>query len=93
VGLLADGTAQAAGATRDIGTGTYTVFAEVVSDRTGIPVEKVHVALGDSSCPPGPASAGSAATASVLPAIAQATVNAVAALHKAASKAPGSLVL
>ena len=90
VRLLADGTAQAACATQDIGTGTYTVFAEVVSDRTGIPVEKVKVVLGDSSLPPGPTSGGSAATASVLPAIAKATDNAITALLKAASKAPGS---
>jgi xanthine dehydrogenase YagR molybdenum-binding subunit len=53
VRLLTDGTAQASCATQDIGTGTYTVFAEVVSDRTGIPMEKVHVVLGDSSLPPG----------------------------------------
>ncbi len=90
VRLLADGTAQAACATQDIGTGTYTVFAEVVSDRTGIPVEKVQVVLGDSSLPPGPTSGGSAAPASVLPAIAKATDNAVTALLKAASKAPGA---
>ena len=92
VRLLADGTAQAACATQDIGTGTYTVFAEVVSDRTGIPVEKVQVVLGDSSLPPGPTSGGSAATASVLPAIAKATDKAVTALLKAASKAPGAPV-
>jgi len=90
VRLRADGTAQASCATQDIGTGTYTVFAEVVSDRTGIPVEKVQVVLGDSSLPPGPTSGGSAATASVLPAIAKATDNAVTALLKAASQAPGS---
>jgi len=89
VRLLADGTAQATCATQDIGTGTYTVFAEVVSERTGIAMEKVHVVLGDSSLPPGPTSGGSAATASVLPAITQATDNAVTALLKAASKVPG----
>ena len=90
VRLLADGTAQAACATQDIGTGTYTVFAQVVSDRTGVPVEKVQVLLGNSALPPGPTSGGSFATASVLPAIAQATDNAVAAVLQAASQAPGS---
>ena len=90
VRLLADGTAQASCATQDIGTGTYTVFAEVVSDKTGVPVEKVQVILGDSSLPPGPTSGGSSATASVLPAIAKATENAIKALLKAASKAPKS---
>ncbi len=82
VRLLADGTARASCATQDIGTGTYTVFAEVVSDKTGIAVDKVQVVLGDSSLPPGPTSGGSSATATVLPAIAQATEIAVNALLK-----------
>ncbi len=86
VRLLADGTARASCATQDIGTGTYTVFAEVVSDKTGIPVQKIEVILGDSSLPPGPTSGGSSATASVIPAIVKATENAIEALLKAASK-------
>jgi xanthine dehydrogenase YagR molybdenum-binding subunit len=69
VTLLPDGTARVSSATQDIGTGTYTVIAQVVSDRTGIPVDKVEVILGDSSLPPGPLSGGSTATASILPAI------------------------
>ena len=84
VRLLADGTARVSCATQDIGTGTYTVFAEIVSDRTGIPVDKIDVVLGDSSLPPGPTSGGSSATASVVPAIAQATDKAVQAVLKAA---------
>jgi len=90
VRLLADGTAQASCATQDIGTGTYTIFAQVVSDKTGVPVEKVQVVLGDSSLPPGPTSGGSFTTASVLPAIAKATEKAIEALLKAASKASKS---
>ncbi len=69
VTLLPDGTARVTSATQDIGTGTYTVVAQVVSDKTGIPVDKVEVILGDSSLPPGPMSGGSTATASVMPAI------------------------
>jgi xanthine dehydrogenase YagR molybdenum-binding subunit len=90
VRLLADGTARASCATQDIGTGTYTVFAEIVSDKTGLPVEKVHVILGDSSLPPGPTSGGSSATASVIPAIVKATENAVQAVLKAAVATPSS---
>ncbi|MGA7219790.1 MAG: xanthine dehydrogenase family protein molybdopterin-binding subunit [Candidatus Sulfotelmatobacter sp.] len=90
VRLLADGSARASCATQDIGTGTYTVFAEIVSDKTGLPVERIQVVLGDTSLPPGPTSGGSAATASVIPAIVKATENAVEAVLKAASKAPGS---
>jgi xanthine dehydrogenase YagR molybdenum-binding subunit len=90
VRLLADGTARASCATQDIGTGTYTIFAEIVSDKTGVPVDKVQVVLGDSSLPPGPTSGGSSVTATVLPAIVKATDNAVQAVLKAASRTPGS---
>jgi xanthine dehydrogenase YagR molybdenum-binding subunit len=86
VRLMADGRARASCATQDIGTGTYTVFAQVVSDRTGIPVEKIEVMLGDTSLPPGPTSGGSTATASVLPAIAGATDAAIDAVFQLAVK-------
>jgi xanthine dehydrogenase YagR molybdenum-binding subunit len=86
VRLLADGTARASCATQDIGTGTYTIFAEVVSDRTGVPVDKVQVVLGDTSLPPGPTSGGSFTTASVIPAIYQASDKAVEAVIKAAAR-------
>jgi xanthine dehydrogenase YagR molybdenum-binding subunit len=86
VRLTADGRARAACATQDIGTGTYTIFAQVVSDRTGIPIEKIDVALGDSSLPPGPTSGGSTATASFLPALAGATDAAVDAVFQLAVK-------
>ena len=72
-----DGTARVCCGTQDVGTGTYTVFAQIVSDRTGIPVDKIRVVIGDSALPPGPTSGGSTATATVLPAIADATDNAV----------------
>jgi xanthine dehydrogenase YagR molybdenum-binding subunit len=90
VRLLSDGSAQASCATQDIGTGTYSVFAAIVSDRTGIPFDRISVILGDSSLPPGPTSGGSAATASVVPAVAQATDKAIAAVLKAATTADKS---
>ena len=77
VSLLNDGTARVSCGTQDVGTGTYTVFAQIVSDRTGIPVDHVRVVLGDSALLPGPTSGGSTATATVLPAIAEATDNAI----------------
>ena len=70
--LNADGTARVSCGTQDIGTGTYTIFAQVVSQKTGLPFEKIQVVLGDSSLPPGPMSGGSAATASFLDALAKA---------------------
>ena len=90
VALLPDGTARVSSATQDIGTGTYTVFAQVVSDKTGIPVDRVEVILGDSSLPPGPMSGGSTATASVLPSIVDGVDAAVKNLLTIAVHAPSS---
>jgi xanthine dehydrogenase YagR molybdenum-binding subunit len=90
VSLLADGTARTVCATQDIGTGTYTIFAQIVSDRTGVPVDKIRVLLGDSAFPPGPTSGGSSATATVIPAIAEATDKAVSALLQIAALTSGS---
>jgi len=90
VSLLADGTVRASCATQDIGTGTYTVFAEIIADRTGVPLDKIRVQLGDTAMPPGPTSGGSAATATVIPAIAKATDQAVESLLKVAALTAGS---
>jgi xanthine dehydrogenase YagR molybdenum-binding subunit len=73
VDILADGSVRASCATQDIGTGTYTVIAQVVSELTGLPFEKIEVKLGDTSLPPGPISGGSWVTATVAPAVAEAT--------------------
>ncbi len=62
--LLRDGSLEVASATSDIGTGTYTVMAEVASDVLGVPVDRISVKLGDSSLPPAPVEGGSWATAS-----------------------------
>jgi xanthine dehydrogenase YagR molybdenum-binding subunit len=90
VRLNADGTARATCATQDIGTGTHTIFAQVVSEKTGIPIEKIEVVLGDSSLPDGPTPGGSTVTATVLPAVTQATQGAVDRVIAAAQTMPGS---
>lgn len=72
VELRADGTAHVAIGTQDIGTGTYTVLAQLVAEVTGIPIARIAVELGDSRLPPGPISGGSMVTASVVPAVFQA---------------------
>ena len=54
VQLRDDGTVRVACATQDIGTGTYTILAQLASHRTGVPLDKVEVALGDTSLPEGP---------------------------------------
>ena len=59
VELRDDGTARVACGAQDIGTGTYTVLALLTADKTGVPVEKVEVVLGDTALPLGPVSGGS----------------------------------
>jgi xanthine dehydrogenase YagR molybdenum-binding subunit len=90
VQLRDDGTARVACATQDIGTGTYTILAQLASQKTGVPLDKVEVALGDTSLPEGPLSGGSMATGSVVPAVFAAADNAIASLMMIATTTPGS---
>src|SRR6266481_5396187 len=66
--LRDDGTTRVACGTQDIGTGTYTILAQLTSQKTGVPLGRIEAVLGDTSLPPGPISGGSMATASVVPA-------------------------
>src|SRR5438105_2508366 len=88
--LRDDGTARVACGTQDIGTGTYTILAQLASEKTGVPLDKIEVALGDTSLPQGPISGGSMATGSVVPAVFAAADNAIAALLTVATTTPGS---
>jgi xanthine dehydrogenase YagR molybdenum-binding subunit len=90
VQLRDDGTTRVACATQDIGTGTYTNLAQLAALKAGVPLEKVEVALGDSSLPPGPISGGSLATASVVPAVFAAADAAIESLKMVAVSTPGS---
>jgi xanthine dehydrogenase YagR molybdenum-binding subunit len=54
-------------ATHDLGTGMYTIVAQVAADTLGIPLEHVTVKIGDSTYPQGPVAGGSQSTASVMP--------------------------
>jgi xanthine dehydrogenase YagR molybdenum-binding subunit len=90
VRILQDGTAQVISATQDMGGGTYTTMTQVVSDVTGIPVEHIRPALGDSHLPPAPVSGGSMTTASVLPAVRQAAIEALKKLVQLAIANPKS---
>jgi xanthine dehydrogenase YagR molybdenum-binding subunit len=80
VELRNDGTTRVACGTQDIGTGTYTILAQLASEKTGVPLDKVEVALGDTSLPEGPVSGGSMATGSVIPAVFAAADNAITSL-------------
>ncbi|MDP9268495.1 MAG: xanthine dehydrogenase family protein molybdopterin-binding subunit [Acidobacteriota bacterium] len=90
VELRDDGTVRVACATQDIGTGTYTILAQLGAQKTGVPLDQVEVALGDTSLPPGPISGGSMATGSVVPAVFTAADNAISSLLLVAVTTPGS---
>jgi xanthine dehydrogenase YagR molybdenum-binding subunit len=88
--LKPDGTARLSCGTQDIGTGTYTVVAQMVSDKTGIPVDKIDVVLGSSSLPPGPTSGGSTATSTLVPAVIDAANAAIRVVLATAAHTKGS---
>src|SRR5438874_9763247 len=90
VQLRDDGTARVACGTQDIGTGTYTVLAQLASEKTGVPLDKVEVVLGDTSLPEGPLSGGSMVTGSMVPAVFAAADNAIASLLTIATTTPRS---
>jgi xanthine dehydrogenase YagR molybdenum-binding subunit len=63
--LSANGHAEVACATSDIGTGTYTIMAQVAADALGLPLDSISIKLGDSSLPQSPVEGGSWIAASV----------------------------
>lgn len=80
VELLPNGRITVRSATQDIGTGTYTIFAQVMNAKTGVPMDRIDVLLGDTSLPDGPTSGGSMVTSAVLPAATSAVDEAVSRL-------------
>ena len=68
--LTANGHAEVACATSDIGTGTYTIMAQVAADMLGLPLDNISIKLGDSSLPQSPVEGGSWIATSVANAIA-----------------------
>jgi xanthine dehydrogenase YagR molybdenum-binding subunit len=67
--LTANGHAEVACATADIGTGTYTIMAQVAADMLGLPIDNVSIKLGDSTLPQSEVEGGSWMAASVSHAI------------------------
>jgi xanthine dehydrogenase YagR molybdenum-binding subunit len=90
VQLRDDGTVRVASGTQDIGTGTYTILAQLAAEKTGVPLEKVEVVLGDTSLPEGPVSGGSMVTGSMVPAVFEAADKAIESLLSSATKTAGS---
>ena len=73
VRLLPGGKMFVGSGTQDLGTGMYTIMAQQAAAGLGIDPAMVVVKLGDSSLPKAPVSGGSQSSASVLPAIEDAT--------------------
>ncbi len=70
--LAPDGTLEIATATADIGTGTYTILAQIGAETLGLSLDKVTVKIGDSDLPPAPVEGGSWTAASVGSAVMEA---------------------
>ena len=90
VRITADGRALVSSSTAELGTGTYTVMAQVAADALGLPVGRVRFELGDTSLPEAPISAGSMTMESVGSAIDAACAKARQQLVALAIADPGS---
>jgi len=88
--LTANGHAEVACATSDIGTGTYTIMAQVAADMLGLPLENISIKLGDSSLPQSPVEGGSWIAASVCNGIATTAAAVRSELLRLAKQIPAS---
>jgi len=62
--LTADGRLEVSTAASDIGTGTWTILAQIGADALGLPLEAITSRIGDSSLPASPVEGGSWTAAS-----------------------------
>jgi xanthine dehydrogenase YagR molybdenum-binding subunit len=90
IALSANGHAEVACATSDIGTGTYTIMAQVSADMLGLPLENISIKIGDSSLPQSPVEGGSWIAASVCNGIATTAEAIRDELLRLAKQMPGS---
>jgi xanthine dehydrogenase YagR molybdenum-binding subunit len=67
--MSANGHAEVSCAASDIGTGTYTVMAQIAADSLGLPIENISIKLADSTLPPAPVEGGSWMAASACHAV------------------------
>ena len=65
----AEGRIEVASATHDLGTGTYTILAQIAADELGVDPRSIRVRIGDSDLPLAPVAGGSQSAASVGPAV------------------------
>jgi xanthine dehydrogenase YagR molybdenum-binding subunit len=88
--LTANGAAEIASATADIGPGTYTMMTQLAAEMLGVPLDHVTAKLGDSALPDAPVEGGSFTTSSVGCAIFAACRAVQEELLRLACKMPGS---
>src|SRR5258707_1023105 len=67
--LTANGHAEVSCAASDIGTGTYTILAQVAADVLGLAIDNISIKLGDSTLPQAPVEGGSWMAASASHAV------------------------
>jgi xanthine dehydrogenase YagR molybdenum-binding subunit len=88
--LTANGHAEVSCAASDIGTGTYTIVAQVAADALGLPIENIDVKLADSTLPQAPVEGGSWMAASSAHAVLGAAEEIRQELARLAKAIPGS---
>src|SRR3954454_11617061 len=88
--LTANGHAEVSCAASDIGTGTYTIMAQVAADMLGLPLDSISIKLGDSTLPQSPVEGGSWMAASVANGIATTAAAVREALLHLAKQVPDS---
>lgn len=86
----ADGTITLRQGMTDIGTGTYTILAQITAETMGVPLEQVKVEIGDSEFPPAPGSGGQFGAATAGSAAFDASMNLRKALTELAVGDPSS---
>ncbi len=77
----------------DIGTGTYTILAQIAGEALGLPIHCIDVALGDSDLPPAAGSGGSFGAASAGSSVALACEDIVTELAKRMDAKPEDMTL
>jgi xanthine dehydrogenase YagR molybdenum-binding subunit len=88
--LTANGHAEVSCATSDIGTGTYTIMAQVAAEMLGLPLDSITIRLGDSTLPQSPVEGGSWIAASVSNGIANTSAGIRERLLNLAKQMPNS---
>jgi xanthine dehydrogenase YagR molybdenum-binding subunit len=93
VRLGSDGRATIETDMTDIGTGTYTILAQIAGEALGLPVHCIDVNLGDTDLPTGAGSGGSFGAASAGSSVALACEEIVAELAKRMGAKPADMTL